>query len=219
LAVLRLAPSARGWLGGSLAATRAVAELWCLPPTARPFYRSALLTAAQLRDGRALRLSLPPRALRTLLELTTGRRTVVELGTACAWTAIALALADAKRHVWSLDPTVWDTREAYLGLVPPPVRGRVSLLLASGTDERVEVTEVDAVFVDTNHRYETVMGCFDTWAPRLRAGGVMIFDDFDHPSFPGVSRAISDLRLAGTQHGRFFVWERQTEARLFSVNE
>jgi predicted O-methyltransferase YrrM len=205
---LRLRPGARGRVGATLAAVRDVAQLWMLPRPVRSFYARALRTAARLRDGRAVRLATPPKDLASLLRLVSGRRRVVELGTAHAWTALSLVLADGEREVQTIDPTAWDTREAYLALVADDVRRRVRLFEGSGADAPVAAGEVDAVFVDTNHLYEIVKGAFEVWHGHLRPGGLMIFHDVDHPHFPDVARAIGDLGLDGVRRGGFYVWEK-----------
>jgi predicted O-methyltransferase YrrM len=174
----------------------------------RGFYARALLTAARLRDWRTVHSSAPPRDVAALLELFAGRRRVVEIGTAGAWTAIALTLADPERRVRSLDPTVRPWRERYVALMPEAARRRLSLEQASGADAPGHAEPVDALFVDADKRAEGVLAIFGAWEPLVEPGGIVVFHDYGHPEFPGIAAAVRELGLAGETRGPLFAWRK-----------
>src|SRR4051812_20455603 len=89
-----------------------------LPPRVAAFYARALWTARAHEDRWSLAVVTRPAELATILRLARGRRRVVEIGTATAWTSCALVLADAERHVLSLDIVEREHRDRYLTLLP-----------------------------------------------------------------------------------------------------
>ena len=80
------------------------------------------LRARRTGDLFSLTSATRPSDLATLLGLAGDRLNVVELGTGTAWTAAALAAADPRRRVTSLDPVARPERERYLALLGPAVR-------------------------------------------------------------------------------------------------
>lgn len=49
----------------------------------------------------------------------------------------------------------------------------------------------DAIFVDSEHTYEQVRAEYDLWRPRVRDGGVMLFDDIDE--YEGLQKFWTEL--------------------------
>src|SRR4029077_11220587 len=134
-----------------------------------------------------------------------GRRRVVELGTATGWTAIALALDDPHRLVVSYDVVERPEPQRYLQLVAPSVRERIELVTAPGSDGPRDAATVDMLYIDSSHeREQTVAGGLGG-GPVLAGGAPVVFDDYRHPDFPGVSEAIAELGLSGEQCGTLFV--------------
>jgi predicted O-methyltransferase YrrM len=130
---------------------------------------------------------------------------VVELGTGTAWTAISLALADPERRVTTFDPIVRPERERYLRLVGPRARARIELVDAPGERGPAAGQRVDLLFVDSSHEREDTIREYQAWRPALAAGALVMFDDYDHPDYPGVREAVAALELPGEQQGTLFV--------------
>ncbi len=144
--------------------------------------------------------------LAVLLDLARGRRVIVELGTATAWTSFSLALADREREVISYDPYEHAERERYLRLVNAATRRRVRLVVlagASGPGE--ERRPVEMLYIDSSHERDETIAEVQAWLPALAAGAVIVFDDYDHPDYPGVREAVEWLGLCGEQVGSLFV--------------
>jgi predicted O-methyltransferase YrrM len=43
---------------------------------------------------------------------------------------------------------------------------------------------LDAVFIDGDHSFRGALKDFESWAPKVRAGGLVLFDDADDPALP-----------------------------------
>src|ERR1700760_2636771 len=75
-----------------------------LPSAVRSFYVRALWTAWRARDQYSFDVVARPHDLAAILRLAGEADRAVELGTATAWTSIALCLARASRRVATYDP-------------------------------------------------------------------------------------------------------------------
>lgn len=146
-----------------------------------------------------------PSNTRVLLELARHRSRIVELGTATAWTAITLALDDAKRHVITYDPFERPEPERYLSLVGRDVRNRIEMVIAPGSTGPRDREPVDLLYIDSSHEREQTIEEVRAWQPHLRPGALIIFDDYTHPDFPGIKQAVEELSLVGEQRGNLFV--------------
>jgi predicted O-methyltransferase YrrM len=142
-----------------------------------------------------------------LLALARGRKSIVELGTGTAWSAIALALDDCTRQVITYDPCVRHGRDVYLDLAGASVRARIDLRGEPDSHgPRSGEPLVQMLFIDSSHERETVMAAFWAWRNALESGAVVAFHDYGHPDYPGVCEAISDLELSGQESGGLFLW-------------
>lgn len=194
-----------------MSARSAELRLWlslrALPPRVALFYLRARRQARRDGDRFSLDSAARPPELAELLSLAAGRRAVVELGTGTAWSAIALALADGARSVISYDPCVRMERETYLALASADVSGRIELRAAPDTaGPRPGDPPVDFLFIDSLHEREPAAAAFRAWRDALAPGAVVVFHDYDHPDYPGVAEAVSDLKLEGHRSGGQFVW-------------
>jgi predicted O-methyltransferase YrrM len=199
-----------GWrspraLGARLWATRV------LPARVATFQIRAVLHAWRTGDHAGFIGSMRPASLAFLLRVAEGRRHVVELGTATAWTSCSLVLADPARHVTSFDPVAHEHRGDYVRMLRPGQRGRLRLVRSTGVAGAEQVSgRIDLLFVDCGHEHEMVLDEVRAWRPRLAPGALVVFDDYDHPLFPGVAQAIAELGLAGRAEAGCFVVEDAT---------
>lgn len=53
--------------------------------------------------------------------------------------------------------------------------------------------KVDMVFIDGDHRYETVKKDIKRALSLLKPGGIISGHDYDHPTWPGVKKAVHEL--------------------------
>lgn len=188
-------------------------ELWFLRNLRRlrldvaRFQWRAWRLAAQTNDEFGRVSATRPEKLATLLRLARGRTRVVELGTAMGWTAISLAMADRERQVISYDPFVRPGVTSYLSLVPPAVRDRVTLMAAPGDQGPADSHPVDLLYIDSMHDRASTIREIEAWRPALRAGALVVLDDYTHPEFPGVREAVETLALGGHEQAGLFVHE------------
>jgi len=73
---------------------------------------------------------------------------------------------------------------------------------------KVEDNSLDFVFIDADHRYESVKADIRAWVPKLRPGGMLSGHDIDYPS---VLRAVSELVPNFKDVGVNVVWEAKKE--------
>jgi predicted O-methyltransferase YrrM len=148
-----------------------------------------------------------PRDLAILLSLARGRQHVAELGTGTGWTALALALDSSSRRVWSYDPVPRAAIADYRRLVGQDTRSRVEMVTAAGAAGPPEGVTFDLLYIDSSHERDETITEVQAWRPALRAGALVVFDDYEHPRFPGVTEAVKTLRLSGRRLGTLFVHE------------
>ncbi len=75
-------------------------------------------------------------------------------------------------------------------------------------------TPIRILFIDGWHSYEAVTEDILLWFPHVLPGGLIVFDDYSNPEFPGVRRAVDEqmqklpverpLRMAAS-----LVWTRK----------
>ncbi len=178
-----------------------------LPPRVAWFHARALVHATRAGDAFALQSATRPVDVALLLSLAEGRRTVVELGTATAWTTVAFALADPERRVLSFDPVVQAHRDRYVALAPAQARARIRLVQAPGTAGAADAeAPVDLLFVDSTHERDHTVAEFEAWRDHLAPGALVVLHDYDNPAFPGIREAVQALGLRGEVRGGCFVW-------------
>jgi predicted O-methyltransferase YrrM len=156
-------------------------------------------------DEFSLRSALRPRKLAALLDTAAGAHNVVELGTGTGWTTIALALADPARTVLSYD-IVARERDPYLALVADSVRERITFVTAPGEVGPGERSGVELLFVDSSHECEPTLAQIAAWRPALAPGALVVFDDYEHPDYPGVAEAVRALGAQGSARASMFIW-------------
>ena len=190
--------------------TRAALARRRLPRQVARFHRRARRLAERTGHAWGLEAATTPDDLARLLRLARGRRSVVELGTGPAWTAISLALADPARRVTSFDPVVHEHRDDYLALVPAETRAQVRFVQAEGAlGATAHPAGVELLFVDSTHERAATVAELRAWGPRLAPGAVVVLHDYGHPDFPGVAEAVRELGLDGTVTGGMFSFVRR----------
>ena len=181
------------------------AELRALPPRVAWFQARARALAHRDGDRFSLTSVTRPRDLRTLLSVAERRAHVVELGTATGWTAISLALADPGRRVTAYDIVARPEPARYLRLAGADTRSRIELVTAAGADGPRDDRPVHLLYIDSSHERRATVDEVGAWRSALAPGAAIVFDDYDHPDYPGVREAVQELGLAGESAGTLFV--------------
>lgn len=57
---------------------------------------------------------------------------------------------------------------------------------------------IDFIFLDTDHLYLQTLQEISHWVPKLKSGGLMGFDDYFNPDFPGVAKAVQEQLTINT---------------------
>jgi len=53
--------------------------------------------------------------------------------------------------------------------------------------------KLDFVFIDARHTYEDLYTDIHIWRQRVRPGGIVAGHDYDHPSYPGIKKAVDEI--------------------------
>src|SRR5215212_9700323 len=170
-------------------------QLVRLPPKVALFYLRARRHAERIGDTATLVGSAAPLQVATILRLARPHEEVVEIGTAGAWTPIALALDNPRARVTTYDFAPRDVVADYLRLAPG-AEPRITFVRGLGEEPQPEPREVGFLFIDGNHEQESTVSTFRAWRERIVRGGTVVFHDF-HSTWPGVKRAIDELGLRG----------------------
>jgi len=187
------------------AEVRFLMSLRALPPRVALFIFRARILAHRIDDQFSLASATRPANLAVLLELARGRRRVVELGTGTGWSALALALADRRREVVTYDSLVRPERKRYAKLAGAAA-SRVAFIDAPGVSGPRDAPPADMLYIDSSHERAATIDEFRAWRSALAPAAAVIFDDFDHPHYPGVGEAVAELGLPGEQRGTLFIW-------------
>jgi predicted O-methyltransferase YrrM len=198
---------ARSTLRRGALEARFALSLRALPPRVAWFHWRARRVAQRARDDFSLASATRPHDLAILLSLSHNRERVAELGTATGWTALSLALASPRRRVWSYDPAARAEVDRYRQLVGRGVRSRVEFVTAAGSAGPPAGVTIELLYVDSSHDRDDTIAEIKAWAPALEPGALIVFDDYQHPLFPGVRSAVEALGLTGRQRGTLFVHE------------
>lgn len=92
---------------------------------------------------------------------------------------------------------------------------RVTVLYGDSVEmaDHVEDNSLDFVFIDADHRYESVIKDLKAWVPKVKDDiGVVCGHDYNHPRFPGVTKAI--IEAFGDQYedvGFDHIWRAKKE--------
>jgi len=158
---------------------------------------------------------------------------IVELGVYRARTTVWMAAgAQAGRgaHLYAIDP--WD-HPAHDPLKPKFGMSKQreiaeAYVVEQGHTDHVTLTQgfsaqvgqhwdgpkVGLLYVDGDHTYEGVMADWDAWSPHLVGTATVVWDDYLHPSHPGVRKAVDALVQRGDLTGMHVVADRIAVTRL-----
>lgn len=72
---------------------------------------------------------------------------------------------------------------------------RVTVIRECSWDAARHVADgtLDFVFIDADHRYESVRKDIEAWLPKVRMGGMIAGHDYEERNWPGVVRAVDEL--------------------------
>jgi glycosyltransferase involved in cell wall biosynthesis/predicted O-methyltransferase YrrM len=147
------------------------------------------------------------RFLYSIAETKRGNGEIVEIGSCFGRSTIYLA--EGARHagrgtVWAVDPhtgdIAWDlghvsTYEVFLRNIRKfGVESRVKPLKMTSKEaaHAWNRTPIRILFIDGWHSYEAVTEDILLWFPHVLPGGLIVFDDYSNPEFPGVRQAVDE---------------------------
>lgn len=136
--------------------------------------------------------STPPRFSRLLARLISRfqAQTIVELGTSLGLNALYMALANPAAQLYTLEGS---KRIASLAGKHFKTLGAQNIRIIEGNiDQTLEavlanLTKIDLLYMDANHRYEPTMRYFEQALPKLHQNSLVVLDDIHWSA--GMNRA------------------------------
>ena len=96
-----------------------------------------------------------------------------------------------------------DMESAYRGYMRKVhlYRNRLTVLRGNSVEmvKKVEDGSLDFVFIDADHRYQEALKDIKAWSPKVKEDGTVCGHDYEHPRFPGVTKAV--IECFGDNHG------------------
>lgn len=121
---------------------------------------------------------------------------ILEIGVHCgiSTTAFLAGLEEKGGHLWSIDVHP-SCRYACFG------HPQWTFYCPWAGDKPQPDLPLDVLFIDGDHSYGWVTQDLSMWAPKVKAGGLILCHDADSPSFPDVRKAIDDYCVCwGLKH-------------------
>lgn len=89
-------------------------------------------------------------------------------------------------------------------------KDRLTVLYGDSVEmaKKVKDNSLDFVFIDADHRYESVMADLAAWVPKVKGDiGVICGHDYHHPRFPDVTKAVDEcFDGTVTDTGVDYIW-------------
>lgn len=154
-----------------------------------------------------------------------GFSTGAEIGVGDGCYARVLLAANPILHLYAVDP--WDAAggnrrgeasyQRALALLEP-MRDRLTVVRETSVDGAAAVpNDLDFVFIDAAHDYESVKTDLETWTPKVRSGGIVSGHDYytvkNGPMPSGVVRAVDEFVAARGVELQTTPWDRQNPDR------
>lgn len=134
-----------------------------------------------------------------LRDLAAGR-TVLEVGSAFGWSAIAMALGGAARVVTVDVHEPGDSNEERGTLAPLlanlagfGVRDKVTAVIGRSPEALADLGTFGLAFIDADHCRESVLADVKAARDHLEPGGILACHDYGNDSTPGVADALDEL--------------------------
>jgi predicted O-methyltransferase YrrM len=177
---------------------------------AAPVGRLSYKLARHLETGGLPDCGVPEpagRFLYSIAETTRGTGEIVEIGSCFGRSTIYLAKGARRSNrgtVWAVDPHTGDiawnlgrvsTYEVFLRNIRKfGVESRVQPLKMTSQEaaQAWNGNPIRILFIDGWHSYEAVTEDILLWFPHVLPGGLIVFDDYSNPEFPGVRQAVDE---------------------------
>lgn len=74
-----------------------------------------------------------------------------------------------------------------------PIKDKFNVLVGNSWDAATKFDDnsLDFVFIDADHKYQSVVNDILAWMPKVKIGGVLA--GHDYPSYPGVVKAVNEI--------------------------
>lgn len=81
---------------------------------------------------------------------------------------------------------------------------QVGFIESSSTEAAKQYSSnISLLLIDGDHHYDPIIADCDAWMKKVRSGGYVCFDDYDHEGLPEVKKAVMDWMLRGNHASEF----------------
>ena len=121
-----------------------------------------------------------------LLLQTVKPKLVVELGTSTGLSMLYMIEGSPNSDFYTIDIDV--NSGLYLKDVP------ATYIIGDSIECVSQIpNDIDILFEDTSHEYDTIERDFQTYFPKIKKGGIMLFDDINSNAYPGAKKWWKEL--------------------------
>ena len=140
---------------------------------------------------------------------------IVEIGTANLGTTIPLAIAAPLSKIVTIDTynTSLANTETYvqnLNILLNNSINNVYLIKGNSYDiGKIFEKQIDFVWIDGNHEGKYVKIDIETWSSKLKNGGIICGDDYNHPLHPDLKIVINELIRDNDTYSDFKIFKNR----------
>lgn len=132
----------------------------------------------------------------TLRENLDNIKTIVELGTYAGGTTIAMSrVVEDRAKIYTVDCFAIngsDIREKVINNLKHYENIELLEMTTNRASEEFHLP-IDFLFMDADHQDDSIQNDCKRWLPKLREGGIVVFDDYNNDEFPSVQRRVEEF--------------------------
>ncbi len=132
---------------------------------------------------------------KTLRDNLSDIKTIVELGTYAGGTTIAMSrVVEDNAKIYTVDCFAINGSEIREKVIANLKHYENIELLEMTTNQAAEQFNlpIDFLFMDADHQDDSILNDCKKWLPKLRSGGIVVFDDYNNDDFPSVQRRVEE---------------------------
>lgn len=122
-------------------------------------------------------------------------KVIVELGTYAGGTTIHMSkIVGDKAQIWTVDIFAINRSHIREETIENLKKYKNINLLEMTTQQAAYDFNlpVDFLFIDADHQDDSILKDCSSWLPKLRSGGIVVFDDYFNDDFPSVARRVEE---------------------------
>lgn len=131
--------------------------------------------------------------------------TIVELGCYSGGTTIIMAKTIPEAKIYAIDIFAIngsDIRDFVISKRFPECKNIELLEMTTVEASRVVPDGFDFIFIDADHQQDSIERDCDNWLPKLKSGGIVVFDDYNNDDFPAIAPVVESRTTGWKIYGQ-----------------